>query len=635
MIPRGFLHGESQSTNANKLFRTKFLESSDVRPLWDLECESTAKYVEKGCPYYHLVPKDLAGNLAWRSGLIEASQGDPQFQHDQWMMCARDLLYYINSYVWTYDPKGDKGCYAALPFITYPFQDPVFCELSDAIGQEDVGGEKSRDMGLSWMYLALFEWRWHFHDLQAFLLVSRNENLVDKTDEPDCLFWKIDFIHRYQPGWLLPNLARQKMSLANHDNQSTITGSSTTSDTSRGGRKLAVLLDEFAAVPDGQSMKRAARDVTNSIFYNSTPQGAANAFAQTMLSGIKRFTLHWSVHPAKARGLYTSEAGRLVQLDKHVFEEGYPFVLDGKLRSLWYDQQCIRASSDRDIAQELDIDYHGSDYTFFDVDKLEKHMVEHSRPPVFVGDLDYNPRTLSDFELVESEKGPLRLWFSTGMRSPTGEYVAGCDVSAGTGASNSVISVVDCQDGSKVLEYANPYIDPLDFGEVAVAICKFMHGARLVWEANGPGRSFGKSVIAAGYRNIYYRTDETRLGHKSSDIPGWWATADSKRTLLTEYRDALHKGRFKESSKVALRECRYYIRQIEGNKIVHSGSASTDDPSGAKDNHGDRVVASALCCMLMGQSSKQREKTSSEPPVGSMLHRRKAIEDRKKAVKAW
>jgi len=44
-------------------------------------------------------------------------------------------------------------------------------------------------------------------------LVSRVEDLVDKTDDPKSLFWKIDFIHKHLPKWLMPDFERQKMHL--------------------------------------------------------------------------------------------------------------------------------------------------------------------------------------------------------------------------------------------------------------------------------------------------------------------------------------------------------------------------------------------------------------------------------------
>lgn len=571
------------------------------------------------CPFYHLVPKDPAANLAFRRALIEYGHASRENARTLWLMCSRDMLFYTNAFVWTYDPRRE-GC-PAVPFITYPFQDAALLELDDCIGQRDVLIEKSRDMGASWICLLVFEWRWHFKVLQSFLLVSRKEDLVDKTADPKSLFWKLDFIHQHLPRWLLPTYSRQKMHLHNEDNGSTVDGESTGSETARGDRRTGILLDEFASVENGYEMLAATADATNSRIFNSTPKGTGNAFYDVAQSEVRKLRFHWSIHPEKARGLY--------------YDTG------GQPRSPWYDAECRRRSHPMEIAQELDIDYLGSDYAFFDPAVLERIQRDEVRPAYRTGQLEFDTDTAEPLRWADGS-GPIHLWTlldGPGRPANDREYVVGVDVATGTtdasgkGASNSVISVGDRQTGEKVLEYAAAGISPYELAKLAVAICKWFQGPRaagalLIWEANGPGRLFGDRVIDLGYRHVYYRANERSLSHKVTDTPGWYSTRENKLALIGEYRRALNESAFKNRSFEAIRECRFYVFTPAGG-VAHSRSVNTVDPTGARENHGDRVVADALVWKGLKESTPARVE---RPPgfLGSFFERRRDARRRRR-----
>ena len=155
-------------------------------------------------------------------------------------MCARDPLFWVNSFVWTYDPRLKQS---VVPFVTYAsYQDETILAIVDSIESGgDVLIEKSRDMGASWLCLLVFTWYWHFHPEKSFLVASRKEDLVDKTDDPDSLFWKIDFILKWEPSWLAPIHERTSLHFLNVENDSTIDGASTTSDTARGDTIVVTL----------------------------------------------------------------------------------------------------------------------------------------------------------------------------------------------------------------------------------------------------------------------------------------------------------------------------------------------------------------------------------------------------------
>jgi hypothetical protein len=523
--------------------------------------------------------------------------------------------------------------------VTYGFQDAALWQMFGAVlNKHDLHIEKSREMTATWNLLLVFVWFAQFHPGLAFRLLSRNADLVDNAEDPDSLFCKIDFILEHQPPWILSendyNRKYMHFGFYHEEAISTIDGCSTTSDAARGGRCTAMGMDEFAAVPDGHAMLRATRDVTQCRMYNSTPQGTGNAFYDLKKIKIKHLRLHWSEHPVKRRGLYRSEDGRLVMLDKDfrgivrdsegngiLFPDNYKFRLDGKLRSPWYDTECDRAVHPMEIAQELDIDYLGSSYQFFNPAVIERIQQENVREPIVKGELEFDLETCLPTRFVPCQDGRLHLWVNL---TPEGGFpenikvVEGADISAGTGASNSAMSFVDRETGEKVGEFADPKILPEDFAHYAVAMAKWFNNAYMIWDATGPtGRIFGSNVTEIGYLYIYWKTAISKFTKKPTDTPGFFFQNKSDTgQAFGDYRKALHDGTFIQRSYEANKECLLYVHTNDG-KIEHVASSNTQDPTGARTNHGDRCVADVLANfgihILRDRSPKQIE--DEKPPT--------------------
>jgi hypothetical protein len=286
-------------------------------------------------------------------------------------------------------------------------------------------------------------------------------------------------------------------------------------------------------------------------------------------------------------------------------------------RSPWYDHQCKERGHQVLIAQELDIDPEGSAYQFFDTSSLDRHEQAYCLPPFNVGDLDYERGTGDHGKFIELAGGPLRIWTKLDGRGrpPRSSYVVGVDVSFGTGASNSCVSACERSTGEKVAEYVSSRIDPTDLATVAVAISKWLYDAFLIWESNGPGRLFGKRVTEGlRYGRIFYRKNEKSITKKVTEYPGWHSTTDDKTELLGEYRRVLASGEFVNRSREAIAECRSYVVATNG-VPCHSAALDDSDPTGARDNHGDRVIADALCVRGMREvSPKVIEHREAFPP---------------------
>jgi hypothetical protein len=131
-------------------------------------------------PFYARVPKTPRENVAYRRATLEAARRDPDTARALYAICAQDCLFWLNTFGWIYEPRTP----AVLPFITYECQDQAINTLLESLGTQDVGIEKSRDMGASWLVLAAFCWRWQFHPMQSFLLVSRTETSSNPATTP-------------------------------------------------------------------------------------------------------------------------------------------------------------------------------------------------------------------------------------------------------------------------------------------------------------------------------------------------------------------------------------------------------------------------------------------------------------------
>lgn len=568
---------------------------------------------------YKDVPKDPRENVKFRKEILQAvkQKGIAEGVKE---VCRRDILFWVNTFLWTFDPRKTlEGESPDIPFVTWPFQDEAILTLQRSIGRTDVIVPKSRDMGASWMCLLVYLHQCQFLVGRSFMVVSRKEDLVDASGDPDSLFWKLDYLLECQPPFLRPKTRRVQMHLEFPETKCTIDGASTTGDVGRGGRRTSILVDEFGAfeAADSHAVNAATADNTRSRLWNSTFKGTTGEFYQQwQRDDIVKIPLHWTLHPEKAEGLYHDHKGRP--------------------RSPWYDAQCKRIIVPGLIAQEIDMDPEGSSGPFFPLD-LIKRLLGEARSPFQTGFLDHSEPRFRDHE-----KGDLSLWtfLLTSGRPPQDDYGVGADVSAGTGATPSVFSVQNKRTGEKVAELANANLDPAHFGELAVSLCRWFYDAELIWEMNGPGGTFGKKVIDLGYRNVYWRKNEQSLMGKVQPqmTPGWHAGPQNKLDVLSGYSAALGNGQFVNYSRKALEECKLYTFGKNGypeNPKAHS--ARETDASSAGQNHADRVIADALCCKLRGAVTTIPEEQSLEldPPVGSFAWRRLQRQTTERQKRDW
>ncbi len=603
------------------------------------------------------VPKTLEDNLEWRKRIFKRVREDRSYINVLKHCCKSDPLFFINGFGWTYDPRLEPN--TNVPFILYDCQEEAIIEIIRSFNNEDFLIEKSRDMGASWCCISSVTWAWSFYSGLSFLFVSRVEDYVDKKDNPKAMFYKHDYIVSHCPTWLRPlgynlNIHRTSMHAINPELNSVIDGESTNRNVGSGDRRTAVVLDEFAKVEQGYSVLSSTRPVSNCRGFNSTPAGINNAFYDLTTTNIKKIRLHWTRHPEKMKGAYYIKdkqyvlidkeywhgiediEKKLIELDKKIIDKNVPLP-DEKVRSPWYALQCERAANAEEIAQEEDIDYLGSGKQFFNANIIQNIITKHCFPPNYVGNLSYDVYTGDPISFREDEEGNLRIWCVLNRELVCNidhKFVVACDIGTGSGASNSTASIWDCNLSEKVAEYANSRITPEDFSRQAVALAKFFNHAKINYDSFGPGSSFGQKVQDIGYHNLYKRKDDPTFTGQCSDNPGYPMNMEAKTIALSAYRDAIEKEWCINHSKVSLEECLEYIYGIDGTP-THARASNKLDPSGAKKNHGDRVVADALAWKELSIKRTYIKDTPIEVPIGSLAWRNKVKEEaRRKKVKS-
>ena len=268
----------------------------------------------------------LDDNLRDRLEFTQNCECDEEKRAQAIRLFKDDIVSFFNFCLWTYDPRQTAS---NRPFQLWEYQDKYVRKVNQhIIDGKSLLTEKSRDMGVTWMILGVFLYRWLLFD-ENYLIGSRKEELVDKRGDITSLFERLRYMMRTLPVWL-----RQQCSIDTRNdshmkickpNGASLVGESMNIHFSRQGRHNAILLDEFAFVDGADSIWTACGDTSPCKLPISTPRGSHNKFARIRKSGlIDVETLHWKVHPHK------DEA--------------------------WYRGQQ-KGRTDKEIAQELDINY--------------------------------------------------------------------------------------------------------------------------------------------------------------------------------------------------------------------------------------------------------------------------------------
>lgn len=566
----------------------------------------------------------------WRRRLIEKCRRNPRFASQIKRACKRDILFFVNAFLWLKEPRNvDDGSGAdaprVIPWITWPVQDWWLTEAEASFGKENVLTPKCRAAGLSWKVLALFLHRWLFYSNVDMGLASKNEEKVDSPDDPSSLMPKIDFMLGMLPKFLKPlNWRRKPKQLINDDTHSTIIGYPSTGSLNRGGRNTAFFQDEPEDYPPGldRPALMSLRFVTKCQFIGGTfgprPDSAFKTIVRDPKWPGKRLPLRWMDCPPMYAGAYTTNTkGELEIVDKQYpwarRDDGsieYDFIIDpkkpGVLRSPYFDSESA-GMTDAEIARELTADADAAISPGFDRELLKRLKEEHASSAGYVrGMIRYDEETFEP-EWVDDPFGGWHLrirpvvdasswWSMPGFD----EYALGVDVSAGTGASDSSIFVMSRSTGAEIGYFADATIDPKELARLSKA-AGYLFGsthrqAYLVPEVNGlVGDWYLTEIKRIGYQNIYRRVgkkDERR--EKESKKLGFWSPPQGQGNVLGELIRCIRHGQRKVWASIVYDQLAQYT--WENGKLVHKSEQGSDE-SESRDSHGDVAVACALASL--------------------------------------
>jgi hypothetical protein len=606
------------------------------------------------------VPTELRVNLRRRRSILAETRKNRRYRRALVTLCKRDIVGFANLLVWQYNPDnvGDE----IGPWITWGWQGDVLKRTMTRLfkkGRSDMLWEKSREMGATWLACILIVHLCLFSPNKRVLCLSHKEEAIHKPgDTKGTLFAKIDFILDHLPKWMSAGVRRNKLSYT-FPNGSAITGAATTDAAGVGDRCSLIVLDEFSKYRQKQAYEIwGATADTGPRLVIGTHYGVSGCYYDlSQRKDMPKEVMHWTLHPEKVRGLYRSDPtlpNGFEVLDKeYAFPPDYDFNRTGKpfdgpehvvtpyysgpavgIRSPWYDAECKRRANDRDVAQHLDIAPRQSQHNYFD-SVMVATLQEATREPLGEYDVRLDPVTGDPIGLVPTEGGAIKLWINpTEMDAnglvtelPPDDYGMGADISQGSGASNSVCSVGSKTTGRKVCEVAVHNLDPRDFALVCIALGRMFknHDGRpalLNWEVNGPGGLFGRVLREKKYTRVFMReTKDMIRGNSVSEVPGYnMSVQGAKRNLLDQYTIALRDRLFVNLSYDAFEDCKAYRFSDTKDTVEHPKHAGGPDPSGARSNHGDRVIADALCVaslkrLGLGKVTHQTDEIDPEAPV--------------------
>ena len=147
--------------------------------------------------------------------------------------------------------------------------------------------------------------------------------------------------------------------------------------------------------------------------------------------------------------------------------------------------------------------------------------------------------------------------------------------------------------------------------------------------APAAGEVFVRRVLAEGYTNLYFRRNERKIGAPKTDEPGVWLNPAMKTAVLTQYRDAIGRVTVVNRSARAMDECLRFIMTQNGN-VEHSSATNANDPSGARTNHGDLVIADALATLALTENAVRDVPQEQRVPYNSLAWRMR--EERERAA---
>lgn len=445
--------------------------------------------------------------------------------------CKRDPIYCIE----TYFSITDAVTGAKIPLKLYPYQKRAIKDFNDYNYNMSM---KSRQMGFTTISSAYCAW---FMSTKSNMVVNALANKLKTSVKFLKAVRDILDNARKQAPWLVADYVfndNAKISFTLKTGSS-IKAESNNEDACRGETINLLIIDEVAAIDRANPTRMteiwssAGITLTRSrgkCIAISTPKGQSGWYFEQYTNaeenGWQIIDAHWSEHPIYSLGMYQwvqnsdiPGGGTLkyfnsswpLPYDKattaaYKTKESYNYVLDGKLRSPWYDLESKKLGVQRTKC-ELDCSFSGSGGEVIDSEVLRTMVLNAKDYPV----------------LNEPGKGPWKSYrvYET-VKAGTG-YVISCDVGTGDGSDFSSLVVVNMTDKMVVATWKDQ-LDPIAFSKIIKEIAAQYNNPLVIVEYQGPGLTVLLELKDnLRYTNLYHSTLKKQEPNKTQKRKlGFW-----------------------------------------------------------------------------------------------------------------
>lgn len=228
------------------------------------------------------------------------------------------IAQFITDWGMTFDPRNPEiGLPSAIPFLLFKRQEE-FVDWVIAHWRSQRAGlcDKSRELGVSWLTVAVGVSISVLYEGVSIGYGSRKEEYVDKIGEPKSLFWKARFFIGGLPAEFRAGHVAGRddpyMRLVFPETGSSMGGEGG-ANIGRGDRRSIYIVDEAAHLEHPEQVDAALSMTTNCRIDVSSVNGRANPFAQKRFAYPPEhvFTMHWRDDPRKDEGWYAKKVAEL------------------------------------------------------------------------------------------------------------------------------------------------------------------------------------------------------------------------------------------------------------------------------------------------------------------------------------
>lgn len=286
-----------------------------------------------------------------RAAILEKLQADPALlaRTNYWYRTHLDD--WVNDWGVTVDTRvASKGRSPIMPMLLWPKQREFIRWLFDGWKNSEPGTcVKSRDVGISWLAMGFSCGMAIFYDDISIGFGSEKEDKVDRSGDPDCLFYKGRKFLQYLPaiyrgGWALGNSGcSAHMRLVFPATGSSITGEAG-ENIGRGGRKAVYFIDESAHIPNPKAIDSSLAATTECRIDMSSVNGTANSFYERAHNAnIRRFDFALEDDPRRVADYWIKKRA---ELDPVVFAAEYERNFQASVEGIVIPSSWVSAAVD-------------------------------------------------------------------------------------------------------------------------------------------------------------------------------------------------------------------------------------------------------------------------------------------------